>query len=629
MEVIVRPSGAGSDPVALLEHLRRLRRRVAVEAVATLEGWGPSVADGPAADSAANLAAYLALRHQDLRGLQRSLVDLGLSSLGRAEGHVLATLDAIAAVLAHVVGQEAPLGGVAAAVDAAEAARTGNEVALFGRPVRGHHPRIMVTLPAEAADDPDLVDALVSAGMDCARINCAHDHPERWERMAANVRDAAWRAGRACTVLMDLSGPRLRTGALAPGPPVVRLRPRRDGRGRVVAPAEVVLDAGADLSTAGTRDAAGHRGPATLAVDRRWLDGVEAGGTIHLVDLPGRHRRLGVERRLDADRVLCTVSAGCYLGPGTELRAAPRPGGRPPAVPVCRVGAVAATEPDVRLHVGDALLLLPGDEPGGPADDGPDGRARPARIGIGVPGVIDDLRPGHRVVIDGGVLEAVVRRVDGEGAHLQVTWARPKGTRLRSDKGVNLPDTQLQLDPLTTDDLAALDHVVRLADAVGYSFVRDGADVARLCDELAARGGERLAILAKVETAQAVANLPEIIVAGAARHPLGVMIARGDLAVEIGWRRMAEVQEELLWVCQAAHVPVVWATQVLESLVRTGVPTRAEITDAALAERADCVMLNKGPHQVEGVEVLHDVLRRMAPHRHRKTDLLPPLVLDG
>ena len=71
-----------------------------------------------------------------------------------------------------------------------------------------------------------------------------------------------------------------------------------------------------------------------------------------------------------------------------------------------------------------------------------------------------------------------------------------------------------------------------------------------------------------------------------------VMIARGDLAVEVGFTRLAELQEELLWLCEAAHVPVVWATQVLQSLAKTGFPTRAEVTDAAHAVRAECVMLN-------------------------------------
>jgi pyruvate kinase len=127
-----------------------------------------------------------------------------------------------------------------------------------------------------------------------------------------------------------------------------------------------------------------------------------------------------------------------------------------------------------------------------------------------------------------------------------------------------------------------------------------------------------LGIVAKIETRRAVHNLPEIIVRGAGRHPFGLMIARGDLGVEIGYERLAEIQEELLWLAEAAHVPVIWATQVLESLVKHGLPSRPEITDAAMAERAECVMINKGPFVLDAIALLDDVVERMQTHQQKK-----------
>lgn len=103
--------------------------------------------------------------------------------------------------------------------------------------------------------------------------------------------------------------------------------------------------------------------------------------------------------------------------------------------------------------------------------------------------------------------------------------------------------------------------------------------------------------------------------------PVGVMIARGDLAVEIGFERLAEVQEEILWLCEAAHLPSIWATQVLDELAQTGVPSRAEVTDASMAVRAECVMLNKGPFVDRAVRVLDDILRRMEHHTYKKRAL--------
>jgi pyruvate kinase len=127
-----------------------------------------------------------------------------------------------------------------------------------------------------------------------------------------------------------------------------------------------------------------------------------------------------------------------------------------------------------------------------------------------------------------------------------------------------------------------------------------------------AAGGADLGLILKIETRQGFEHLPSILLEGM-RHPkLGVMIARGDLAVEVGFERLSEVPRQILALCEAAHIPTIWATQVLESLAKTGQPSRAEITDAAAGQRADCVMLNKGPHIVHAIETLDNIVNRMA-----------------
>jgi pyruvate kinase len=103
------------------------------------------------------------------------------------------------------------------------------------------------------------------------------------------------------------------------------------------------------------------------------------------------------------------------------------------------------------------------------------------------------------------------------------------------------------------------------------------------------------------------------------------MIARGDLAIETGWKNFASIQEEILRICEAAHVPDVWATQVLENLAKKGVPSRAEITDAAVANRAECVMLNKGYYITKAVKMLDKILCRMQRFQKKKDTLLPRL----
>ncbi|WP_310490346.1 pyruvate kinase, partial [Chamaesiphon sp. VAR_69_metabat_338] len=180
----------------------------------------------------------------------------------------------------------------------------------------------------------------------------------------------------------------------------------------------------------------------------------------------------------------------------------------------------------------------------------------------------------------------------------------------------------------TEQDLTDLDFVAVHADIIGYSFVQRPSDIELLQKELAKRCENRLsppAIVAKIETAIAVTHLPELIVYAAGKGSFGVMIARGDLAVQIGYQRLTEIQEEMLWICEAAHIPVIWATQVLENLVKDGIPSRGEMSDVAMSERAVCVMLNKGPFIAEAIGILYDVLTRMEAHQLKKTPQLRAL----
>jgi pyruvate kinase len=284
-------------------------------------------------------------------------------------------------------------------------------------------------------------------------------------------------------------------------------------------------------------------------------------------------------------------------------------------------GDFIAAPQEIRVFKGDAILLSRDQAPGEAAqlDAGADGGRTVAHIGCTEPAVFDGLKPGQPVWIDDGRVGAMVETIDDRGALLRVNHARASGEKIGSDKGLNFPQTELALPTLTDKDLLDLDFAASHADIIGQSFVRCASDVDRLSRAMEKRGAKRLGIVAKIETQQGVRNLPEIIIHGAGRHRFAIMIARGDLAVEIGYERLAEIQEEVLWVCEAGRVPVIWATQVLEELVKTDKPSRAEMTDAAMSQRAECVMLNKGPYVLHALAALDSVVERMQAHQHKKT----------
>jgi pyruvate kinase len=494
-------------PQTLLSILQSLRQQVIHEGEITFNQWREKIQRPEFVLSARNLAQYLALRRYDLRSLQAALIPWGLSSLGRIEAGVMPNLDAVIASLAVICGLESTENQTRPTI---EAFFEGNRLLqkhteeLFGGNSPHRRVKIMVTLPTQAATDYELVREIIRRGTNCVRINCAHDTPAEWKSMIDHVRRAGTELNAPCQVMMDLSGPKIRTGTV--------IRP--PDKKRVFRGDHIVLTRCELLSDVG--------------------------------EIP-----------VENFQTCCTI-----------------------------------------------------------------------------PEILDLLTVGTTVYIDDGKIRTRVINTqhqlsDGQlGILLEVTHASPKGVKLQAEKGLNFPHTVLPLNPLTTKDLSDLDFVALHADMIGYSFVQRAADMELLQRELKQRTSQGVnppAIVAKIETAIAVSNLPELIIHAAGKHPFGVMIARGDLAVEIGYQRLAEIQEEILWICEAAHVPVIWATQVLENLVKNGAPSRGEMTDAAMAERAECVMLNKGPFILEAITILDDVLTRMEAHQSKKTPQLRAL----
>ena len=353
--------------------------------------------------SAINLIQYLALRSRDERPLQRRLVGWGLSTLGRSEAHVAATLGAVQRSIALMRDQQVSIEPASVDMSQAAAVAKSRVDELLGGAPAHRVTRIMVTLPSEAATRPELVYSLVAAGMDCARINTAHDDEATWKQMVTHVRSAAEVLDASCRVLIDLPGPKLRTGAIAPGP----------------------------------------TGKEWIALAR-------------------------------GDRLILTSGAG----DAPKQRRSSQAAHSPPRV-ACTLPAVLA-----QVQAGQPIWF----------DDG--------KIG----GVIEDASPDELTVV--------------------ITHARAKGERLRSDKGINLPQTAIDLPALGADDLASLPFVARTADLVGLSFAQSPSDVRELRARLNDLAAQQVGIVLKIETVRGFDALPELILAGLEGGLVGVMIAQ-------------------------------------------------------------------------------------------------------
>ena len=578
-------------------------------------------------ESARNLVHYVALRQHDLRDLQIRLSQRGLSSLSHSEGCVMSSLlEASERVhesltLRHHKDAKRDLSRLERARSTAlswESARrylhehTG---AVLGPRPHDRHIYIMVTAPSANEADRAWMLKMLSAGMNVLRINCAHEGEREWIQVVRALGDARKTTGKSCRILMDLAGPKIRTGHIASGRQVATWRPAKDDLGKVTAPARVVIrracappveDAGSFLLVGDEEFATVQEGD-----ELRFRDARKKNRALR-IQVVGRDEfdGLSAERTYILDRV----------------RAVLHRAGK-------RVGHVTIEVRDTRgcaidVKTGDLLVLTKRAADGTPPRRDHEGRVeKPGVISCTLPAALDHIEVGHRVLFDDGRIVAVVERAKSKGGDLllRIVRTQKEAVKLHAEKGINLPDTRTTVPSMTPDDLRALVCIAKHADAVSLSFVHTPEDVRKLHEELDRLGRPDIGVVLKIETRQGFENLPRMLLEGLKRPPLAVMVARGDLAVEVGFERLAEVQEEILWLCEASHVPSIWATQVLDTLARTGVPSRAEITDASASVAAECVMLNKGPFVDEAVTALSDILRRMEKHHDKKRSLFRKL----
>lgn len=433
-----------------------------------------------------NLLFYLVLRSEDIRDLQTRLHIVGLSSLASSESHIYCQLNAILERLGKefIPDDEYTYSYAKASDDLRFKSKE-----LFGEKREFMVPFIMVTLDAGFAEDFAKLKELLLTGMNVARINCAHDDEDVWEKMIKNVSRATEETQLPCKIYMDLAGPKIRT--------VLRAKKNK-----------------------------------------------------------------------------------------------------------------------IEVETGEMIFLT---------DDIEGNDSKKKLVGCTIKGIVQQLKIGERVLFDDGSIECKIENLDKDKATLTVIRVSREKPYIKPEKGINFPDSMLSLSSITDFDMACLPFICKHADLIGYSFVRNSNDLLQLQNLLSNQGGKEILIILKIETREAVRNLPSLLIQGMRDRAFGVMIARGDLAIELGFERMSEIQEEILWICEAAHVPVIWATQVLETLNKTGLATRSEITDASYSGFAECVMINKGEHTVEVIETLKDILFRGGGHHIKKRYTFRPL----
>lgn len=458
--------------------------------------------------SAMNLVRYITLRNQDLRNVHDHLSELGVSSLRSCEGYVMDNVISVLRLVKLINGENwKPREQVETiGYKASKKILKKHTKQLFNTKRKNKDTKIMVTIPREAAFDPDMIRQLIVQGMEVAKINLRQGSRIEWLMLIDHIREQRELLGIDCKIQIDLSGPKLSLGK-------IRIR-------------------------------------------------------------KGSKKTKEFIRLFKGDHLILTSKA--------------------------------YSSEDKRLGNQGEALQLP-------------------KVSVSNPAIISETQIGDQILLDNGKIESRVIKKRKDELEVIIITESKKGKKLNSQASINLPNTDLHLPSLTKEDIKLLPLVMKYADIIGFPYVRSEKDIKALYQKLDEYKRKDIGVVIKIENEQAFENLPLILLAAMKRPSIGVMIARGNLAVEIGAERIAEVQDQIMWICEAAHIPVIWATQVLENLTATGNATRAEITDAAKSARAECVMLNGGPHIVKTVTMLSKILEKMEGHTSKKKSVMRAL----
>jgi pyruvate kinase len=561
--------------------------------------------------SASNLQHYMIFRNLEVSELQKMLGKIGLSRFAHAENHILHALRQAGSIVDSILKEPSNILSKQGGISASKAKKilTRNTKNLLGRKSKEKRVRIMVTLPHEAAFDQFLVDELVLHGMNSARINCAHDDAAIWKQMIEKVRKAASKYKKSIKISMDLAGPKIRTGEMFEGSRVLKLSPKVDDFGNFIEPAQLILVA----------EKEGVTEKNAIGIDSDWLNKLQVNDKIRFKDARGKSRQLDVIN-VSNNRVTTICNKVTFLVDGIIFSK------QSDNNDYVLNNAIKPIESYLILKMGEEIIVQKSGA-GTAAQYSADGSILDkAKITCTMPEIVDYVKQNERIFFDDGKIEGVIVSKNPNSFLVKITKCKPGGAKLRSDKGINLPDSELKINGLTPKDIEDLKFISANADIVNFSFVNTPADLIQLYDYLDRYNKANLGVVLKIETKKAFNNLPMLLLTGMTKESgLGIMIARGDLAIEVGWQKIGHIQNEILRICNAAHVPIIWATQVLESLTKKGIPSRSEMTDITQSLKAECVMLNKGPFILETLELLTFVLKNDEMFQNKSESLLPAM----
>jgi pyruvate kinase len=527
-----------------------------------------------------NLQHYLNLRKYDLKTVQNLLTKNGFSSLGRSQSYILYQINKNILNISKLLNKEVNFDEVDEnSITFDESKELINERReIFGDLT--HKTKIMVTLPSEASNEPSLIKNLIKNNVSILRINTAHDDSDSWKKMADFIHKENELQNKNTKIYVDLAGPKIRTGKIEQvfipfkvGSKYkdyeVELFPYNNDTNNVTNLLSFVIDEEV------YKKALKKEELTILSEDKSILCKVE---TIN------DRAFIKIDKKVLIDKN-SIIKSGKYQSKLYNLEKSPE---------------------ELRVFIGDEIIIS--NDILGQNSYRYNNKLYKSIISCTNKEIFDYVKLDDCIFIDDGKIEVKVIEKSDIGLICKVLISKDVGSVIKEEKGINFPHTNLEIPAITEEDKKAFESIVGFADIIGLSFAQTKEDVYTLQNMI---NDKNIAIVPKIETKKAFNNLEDIIKALQEKDKFGIMIARGDLAIEVGFENLPFIQKEIFDICEASHTPVIYATQILESKMKKNVPSRAEVIDVSVASRADCIMLNKGPFIIDTLQILNNILHKM------------------
>ena len=556
--------------------------------------------DKDKSQSIVNFLHYQAFNELDTSLLDKQLIELGLSSPKHWHTQLMFNIDQTLAFLngdapkTLLENESISLGPSAMS---AQHTLTKNKNRFFSTKDSQRHTAIMVTLPAEAAWNEELLTDLLNQGMNCARIDCSTHDKSIWRNMINHLNSAKKRTDKPCKLFMDLPAPTLRTIIQPSIHNCISIKPEQHRHKAL--PTPIVFYSEQSPPPVDNQ----HDIDYFIRVSSETLQRFQVGDRLFFIDANNKKCFINMnEHTLDKHWIgLCWKKATLNKNTMIELQRTNQDDEYETLLKF-NIDLIQMQPTTYKVQKKDCILLLHDTNSTPPFENS-------INISCSSPEVINSLNVGQEIWFDEGKIGAYVEKLEEYGVKLRITHTKKNGSKLRTNRKINIPGAKLNKF-IQEDASDIIEFSCQHADLVGISSIENRQQLGTIIDELKNNNATHIGVIIKLARQITLNHIEEILESALPHNDLAIMFDNNELLIELGALKLAKLRTKVLPLFKSAHLPVVDSENLLGSLIKNGKTKRLDLY-RTICRDEDCILLDQGPHLLPAVVTLDTAFKSL------------------